>query len=77
MPRHLTDYIVNCDINSGTITSQTDSVIVSGSSHSHELESFSLQGSTITIYNSLQINDIVWVLSYSNNQKYLVLGRVV
>ncbi len=43
--------------------------------HDHRLVSFALTRGTITIYNALKIDDIVYMLPVNNGKKYFILDR--
>ncbi len=47
-----------------------------GKTHSHELETFDLYGAKVKVYNSLKVDEIVYLLPYNESKKYYVLDRV-
>lgn len=79
IPTYMTDYIskVNIELGEGTISSKTDSHSDTEGEHDHELISFKIVNTKMTVLNSLKKNEKVYLLSFNNGKKYYVLDRVV
>lgn len=71
IPKHLTVQQFPCSITGGTV-----SVSMTGA-HSHGISSFSIEGATITIDDSLKIGDKVYMLAVSDSKLYYVLDKAV
>ncbi len=90
LPSHLTNKAVNCDISlpqgavlsALTKTAGNHSHLYSGSNtssngdHVHELDTFSISGAQITIYNGLKVGERVYILSFNYGKQYYILDRV-
>lgn len=48
----------------------------SGGSHSHEISSFSMSGSVMTVHNALKVGDKVIVARQNGGQKFVILDRI-
>ena len=92
LPKHLTDYQSMCTIalcESPILTGETSmenehshSNPEGGSTglqsaHKHLLNKFALTEATITVHNSLKINQRVYMLRFDGGKLYYVLDRVV
>lgn len=82
VPRHLSDYVTEATftVDGGTlasVTTESGSHQHSGGTHSHPLATFTLSHGTLTVYNSLKVGEVVYVLSLNNGKLYYVLDRVV
>lgn len=87
VPKHLTEYTTNVSMSvyNGSLESVTKndeghqhsdsghSHI--GGSHSHLLDTFNLTKGSITVHNSLKINETVFLLPINERKKYYILDR--
>ncbi len=76
IPKHLTDYITSVDITmpaGAIITSKTKNA----ADHTHDLDTFSIQGAQMTVKNSLKKGEKVYMLRFNGGKQYYVLDRVV
>lgn len=90
LPSHLTNRAVSCDISlpegavlsAITKTTGNHNHLYSGSytssdgDHVHELDTFSIHGAKINIYNSLNVGEKVYILSFNYGKQYYILDRV-
>ncbi len=73
IPKHLTNYTVNVDIDGGTIHGAT----AENESHAHDLASFGILGATMAIKNALDVGDEVYLLSLNGGKRYYILDKAV
>lgn len=72
----LTDYTVEANVEDGNLLSSTGSVNVGDhGSHSHNLSTFKLSGTKITIKNHLKVGDLLFGLYFKG--QYILIDRVV
>ena len=43
--------------------------------HVHSLVSFAIMGASMTVYNGLQVGEVVYILSFNHGKKYYILDR--
>lgn len=85
VPRHLSDYTTEATftVGKGTLTSQTKNDGSHGGhdggngTHINHLDTFTLSHGTLTVYNALKKDDVVYVLAVNNGKLYYVFDRVV
>lgn len=75
VPKHLTDYETEADIECMTETS-IDSETNLAAGHAHKLEKFNIYKAKITVHNALKKGDIIDVLALDGGKKYYILDRV-
>lgn len=74
VPRHLTDYMVEVDIEKvdGELVSETTE---GGGRHVNELSTFSLSSGMLHVHNALKNGDTVYLLQFNGGKKYYILDR--
>lgn len=91
IPRHLTDYTVNVDITLPAEAILTSVTTVAGDhshsapegststdgNHTHDLDTFSIQGAQMKVYNSLKKGERVYILSFNRGKQYYIMERVM
>lgn len=78
VPRHLTDYSVNCNIGSGSNLdlSVVENTLVISNSDSNEESPEEVDERVITIYNSLEVGDKVALIRNQGGKSYYILDRI-
>lgn len=71
VPRHLTDYTINCELSIGG----EHAYIRGSTSEGSSLTSFSF-GGNILLHNALKVDDVVHMLSINHGKQYYILDRV-
>lgn len=73
VPRHLTEYKTKIDLKIADEGNVTGTAI--GSEGTSQINTFELIKYEMTVYNQLELGDIVYVLSFNGGKKYYILDR--
>lgn len=76
VPEHLSDYERKIEILEKTVSGQTKSAAVEGSSHSHGIEDIDITNLKIKVFNSLKVGQVVMCISFNFGQRYYIIDRV-
>ena len=83
VPWHLTDYTTKMTyrLDEGTLDSETYNDGAHGGhvggdgTHVNHLKTFNLYKGTMTVYNALKVDDMIYLLRYNDGKKYFILDR--
>lgn len=91
IPKHLTNYTASVDITvtaeailtfktkeagDHSHTTSEGSTSTDGN-HTHDLDTFSIQGAQMIVHNSLKKGERVYILSFNRGKQYYVMDRVM